>query len=205
MVWQRAAMRQGTHKEKGRHEVSGGGRKPWAQKKTGRARAGSIRAPQFRGGGVVHPITPKDYSYPLPKKVRMLALKVALSSKVSSKQLIIFDNINLATHKTKESEKILKDYNLSSALICAGESVPQNLELSTLNHPSIDSLSTSQLSVLQLLRRKHLLLSREAVLHLHRTLLDLTYQEKIYPLDQLDNSTFEDSSTTSTTSQPSLN
>ena len=103
-----AALRQGTQKAKTRGEVSGGGRKPWRQKGTGRARQGSIRAPQWTGGGVVFAPKPRDYSYSLNKKVKRLALKSALSDKVLSGDLIVLDELKLETYKTKVVADCLK-------------------------------------------------------------------------------------------------
>ena len=93
VVMQQASQRQGTHKVKGRSEVRGGGRKPWKQKGTGRARQGSIRSPQWRGGGIVFGPTPRSYGYKLPKKVRRLAIKSALSSKVIANEIIVLDQL----------------------------------------------------------------------------------------------------------------
>ncbi|GAK74219.1 50S ribosomal protein L4, partial ['Chrysanthemum coronarium' phytoplasma] len=98
---QRAAMRQGTHATKTRALVAGGGKKPWRQKGTGRARHGSIRSPLWRGGGVTFGPSPRDYSVKVNQKVRSLALKSALSLQAQNNQLVVVDNINLATHKTK--------------------------------------------------------------------------------------------------------
>ena len=105
VVMQRASLRQGTHKVKNRSEVRGGGRKPWRQKGTGRARQGSIRSPQWVGGGVVFGPTPRSYSYKLPKKVRRLALKSALSSKVKEDNIIVLDSIQIRSSKNKRSSK----------------------------------------------------------------------------------------------------
>src|SRR5690625_379664 len=102
VIMQRASMRQGTHAVKNRSEVRGGGRKPWRQKGTGRARQGSIRSPQWVGGGVVFGPTPRSYSYKLPKKMRRLALKSALSSKVKNDNIFVLESIEIETPKTKE-------------------------------------------------------------------------------------------------------
>src|SRR5690554_1662910 len=106
IVGQRASLRQGNHKVKNRSEVSGGGRKPWRQKGTGRARQGSIRSPQWRGGGTVFGPTPRSYSYKLPKKVRRLALKSALSAKVGEQNFLVLDALTLDAPKTKEFKTI---------------------------------------------------------------------------------------------------
>ena len=108
VVMQRASLRQGTHKVKNRSEVRGGGRKPWRQKGTGRARQGSIRSPQWVGGGVVFGPTPRSYSYKLPKKVRRLALNQLLSSKVQTKIIYCIRRLEIEAPKTKEVVKMLR-------------------------------------------------------------------------------------------------
>ncbi|MEX2104424.1 MAG: 50S ribosomal protein L4, partial [Bacilli bacterium] len=107
IVMQRASLRRGTHDTKGRSEVRGGGRKPWKQKGTGRARQGSIRSPQWVGGGIVFGPTPRSYSYKLPKKVRRLAMRSALSSKVIANEIIVLDELSFNQPKTKEFAKLL--------------------------------------------------------------------------------------------------
>lgn len=102
---QRASLRQGTHKTKTRGEVSGGGKKPWRQKGTGRARHGSIRSPIWRGGGVVFGPQPRDYGYNINRKQRRIALISALSAIVNNKGLVVVDDLNLSTPKTKEMKK----------------------------------------------------------------------------------------------------
>src|SRR5690625_1378380 len=107
VVMQQASQRQGTHAVKNRSAVRGGGRKPWRQKGTGRARQGSIRSPQWVGGGVVFGPTPRSYSYKLPKKVRRLALKSALSTKVKDESIFVLDELAVDVPKTKEVIKLL--------------------------------------------------------------------------------------------------
>lgn len=109
IIMQRAAMRQGTSKVKNRSEVRGGGRKPWRQKGTGRARQGSIRSPQWRGGGVVFGPVPRSYSYKLPKKVRRLAIKSALSTKVQDNSIVVLEALSFDAPKTKEMVAVLKN------------------------------------------------------------------------------------------------
>ena len=122
VVMQRASLRQGTHKVKGRSEVRGGGRKPWKQKGTGRARQGSIRSPQWRGGGTVFGPTPRSYAYKLPKKVRRLAIKSALSSKVVENNIIVLEAPRLNAPKTKELVAVLKELNVEKkALIVTAD------------------------------------------------------------------------------------
>ena len=109
VIMQQASQRQGTHDVKNRSEVAGGGRKPWKQKGTGRARQGSIRSPQWVGGGVVFGPTPRSYSYKLPKKVRRLAIKSALSSKVIDNDLIVLDALAFDAPKTKDMMQVLSN------------------------------------------------------------------------------------------------
>ena len=109
IIAQRASLRQGNHKVKNRSEVAGGGRKPWRQKGTGRARQGSIRSPQWRGGGIVFGPTPRSYSYKLPKKVRRLALLSALSSKVREESIVVLEGLAFDAPKTKEFVKVLSN------------------------------------------------------------------------------------------------
>lgn len=108
VMMQRASLRQGTHKVKTRSEVRGGGRKPWRQKGTGRARQGSIRSPQWRGGGTVFGPTPRSYAYKLPKKVRRLAIKSALATKVVENNIVVLEDLVLNAPKTKDMLAVLK-------------------------------------------------------------------------------------------------
>ncbi len=122
VVMQRASLRQGTHAVKNRSAVRGGGRKPWRQKGTGRARQGSIRSPQWVGGGVVFGPTPRSYSYKLPKKVRRLALRSALSSKVKEENIFVLEQLALDTPKTKEIINLLDALKVDEkALIVTAE------------------------------------------------------------------------------------
>lgn len=113
VVMQRASLRQGTHAVKNRSAVSGGGRKPWRQKGTGRARQGSIRSPQWRGGGIVFGPTPRSYAYKLPKKVRRLAIKSVLSQKVLDSDLVVVDGLNFDAPKTKAFATVLDGLKVS--------------------------------------------------------------------------------------------
>ncbi|MCZ9720166.1 50S ribosomal protein L4, partial [Lactobacillus mulieris] len=114
VIRQRAGMRQGTHATKNRSAVRGGGKKPWRQKGTGRARQGSIRAPQWRGGGTVFGSTPRSYAYSLPRKVRRLAIKSVLSQKLQDNNLIVLDQLSLDAPKTKEFKAVLGNLNVDS-------------------------------------------------------------------------------------------
>ncbi|MGN0967419.1 MAG: 50S ribosomal protein L4 [Candidatus Coprovivens sp.] len=130
---QLAATRQGTAKTKTRSEVSGGGRKPWRQKGTGRARQGSIRATQWVGGGVAGGVTPRDYTFKINKKERALALKSALTHKLNNKELVIVDSIKLETLKTKELKDMLSAMNLTGKVLFVTKEDNENLFMASRN------------------------------------------------------------------------
>jgi large subunit ribosomal protein L4 len=163
VIMQRASLRQGSHKVKNRSEVRGGGRKPWRQKGTGRARQGSIRSPQWRGGGVVFGPTPRSYSFKLPKKVRRLAIKSALSTKVLEENILILDNLTLTAPKTKEMVSVLKGLNVESkALIVTGD-LNEAVALSARNIPGVSVVVADGISVLDVLNHDKLLMTKAAV------------------------------------------
>lgn len=163
VVMQQASQRQGTHKVKGRSEVRGGGRKPWRQKGTGRARQGSIRSPQWVGGGVVFGPTPRSYSYKLPKKVRRLAIKSALSSKVLANQIVVLEELQMSAPKTKEFVGILKNLQVDrKALIVAAEYNDQ-VALSARNIPGVKFIEADGINVLDVLAYDKLIITKEAV------------------------------------------
>lgn len=149
IIMQRAAQRQGTHKTKGRGEVRGGGRKPWRQKGTGRARQGSIRSPQWRGGGIVFGPTPRSYKLKMNKKVYRLALKSMYTTKVLNGELIVIDNVNLDTPKTKVMAQVFKTLEAHKPLVIVNEE-DNNLLLSTRNIPNTVVLTSPSVSVLAL-------------------------------------------------------
>ncbi len=130
---QLASLRQGTHKTKTRSEVSGGGRKPWRQKGTGRARQGSIRATQWRGGGIAGGVTPRDYTFKINRKERALALKSALSLKAQEKALVVLDQIKLDNLKTKDVKKIVTDLKLEGKILFVTSEDNENLYMATRN------------------------------------------------------------------------
>ena len=130
---QLAATRQGTAKTKNRSEVSGGGRKPWKQKGTGRARQGSIRATQWRGGGIPFGVTPRDYTFKMNKKERVLALKTALTHKLADKELIVIDKIELSSMKTKDVKEMLKNLSLAGKVLFVTSEDNANLYMATRN------------------------------------------------------------------------
>jgi large subunit ribosomal protein L4 len=163
IVMQQAAERSGTHKTKGRSEVRGGGRKPWKQKGTGRARQGSIRAPQWRGGGIVFGPTPRSYAYKLPKKVRRLAIKSALSSKVIDQDIIVLDELVLNAPKTKEFVAILKNLNVErKALVVAGD-YDDNVALSLRNIPGVKLVDAEGINVRDVMVHDKLIITKDAV------------------------------------------
>lgn len=157
-----AGQRQGTHKVKGRSEVRGGGRKPWRQKGTGRARQGSIRSPQWKGGGVVHGPVARSYKYRLPKKVRRLALYSALSSKVDGGKLIVLENLNLAEAKTKHMAALLKQFSLQKALI-VDSAKQEPAYLAARNIQGVKYVDANGVNVYDILRHDHLVLTKDAV------------------------------------------
>ncbi|WP_066189205.1 MULTISPECIES: 50S ribosomal protein L4 [Gracilibacillus] len=162
ILMQRASLRQGTHAVKNRSEVRGGGRKPWRQKGTGRARQGSIRSPQWVGGGTVFGPTPRSYSYKLPKKVRRLAIKSALSSKVQEESLVVLEGISIETPKTKEVVSILSSLNADKKALFVTAETDEVLAKSANNLQNVKVLTVSEVNVLDLLTHDKLILTKEA-------------------------------------------
>lgn len=162
VLMQRASLRQGTHAVKNRSDVRGGGRKPWRQKGTGRARQGSIRSPQWVGGGTVFGPTPRSYSYKLPKKVRRLALKSALSSKVKEDSLVVLEGIAIETPKTKEVVSMLSSLNVDAKALIVTADKNEVLAKSANNLQHVKVLTVSEVNVLDLLTHDKLILTKEA-------------------------------------------
>lgn len=163
VVMQQASLRQGTHKTKGRSEVRGGGRKPWRQKGTGRARQGSIRSPQWVGGGVVFGPTPRSYSYKLPKKVRRLAIKSALSSKVQAEEIVVLDNLSFDAPKTKEMAAVLSGLSIDRKALVVTADYNEAVALSARNLPGITFVTAEGVSVLDVLKHDKLVITKDAV------------------------------------------
>ncbi len=157
-----ANHRQGTQSAKTRAEVRGGGRKPWRQKGTGRARQGSIRSPQWVGGGVVFAPKPRDYSFKLNKKFKRLALKSALTTKVTENKIVVVDELALAEVKTKEMAKVLTNIKVDNALIVMS-GVNKNVMLSARNIPSVKTAGVNTINVYDILKYNTLVLTKEAV------------------------------------------
>lgn len=163
VLLQRASLRAGTHKVKGRSEVRGGGRKPWKQKGTGRARQGSIRSPQWVGGGTVFGPTPRSYSFKLPKKVRRLAIKSALSSKVIDQDIIVLDALTLNAPKTKEFAAVLNNLKADRKALIVASSYDDNIALSARNIPGVTFVAADGINVLDVLSHDKLIITKEAV------------------------------------------
>lgn len=163
VLLQQAAERQGTHKTKGRSEVRGGGRKPWKQKGTGRARQGSIRSPQWVGGGTVFGPVPRTYGFKLPKKVRRLAIKSALSSKVIANDIIVLDQLTLAAPKTKEFAAILNNLKVARKALVVTANYEDNVALSARNIPGVKFVAADGINVLDVLVHDKLIITKEAV------------------------------------------
>ena len=164
IVMQRASLRQGTHKTKTRGEVSGGGKKPWRQKGTGRARHGSIRSPIWRGGGVVFGPQPRDYGYNINRKQRRIALISALSAIVNNKGLVVVDDLNLSTPKTKEMKKVLNNLNINDKkILMLTNEENENTILAARNIPGVKILETKGINVLDLVNHDFLLVAKDDI------------------------------------------
>ena len=157
-----ANKRQGTQKAKTRSEVSGGGRKPWRQKGTGHARQGSIRAPQWKGGGVVFAPVPRDYSFKLNKKEKRAALKSALTSRVNENKLIVVDELKFDEIKTKKFKSVMDNLKVNKALVVVGEK-NDNAYFSSRNLPTINMLAADSINVYDILKGDTLVLTKDAV------------------------------------------
>lgn len=157
-----ANQRQGTGSTKTRAEVRGGGRKPWRQKETGRARQGSIRAPQWMKGGIALGPKPRSYKYAIPKKMRKLALKSVLTSKVEEKELIVVDKLELKEIKTKEMVKVLNNLNTKKALIVLSEK-NLNVQASARNIENVKTTLVNTINVFDLLKYDNLVVTEDAI------------------------------------------
>jgi large subunit ribosomal protein L4 len=163
IIMQRASLRQGTHAVKNRSAVRGGGSKPWRQKGTGRARQGSIRSPQWRGGGVVFGPTPRSYGYKLPKKVRRLAIKSVLSAKAASDDIIVLEGLNFGAPKTKEFRAVLKNIDVSKKALVVVEDDNEFAKLSARNIPGVKVVAPNNVSVLDVVSHDKLILTKAAL------------------------------------------
>lgn len=162
VLYQLAKRRAGTAKVKGRSEVAGGGRKPWRQKGSGRARAGTSRSPLWRGGGTVHGPQPRSYEMRVPKKVRRLALKMALTQKLIDKEFTVLDKLELERIRTKDFVAILNQLQLEKTLVVTHQQ-DEKIEKSARNIPLVKVLRSEGLNVYDLLNHHNVLLTQETV------------------------------------------
>lgn len=167
---QLAATRQGTAKTKTRAEVSGGGKKPWKQKGTGRARAGSNRSPIWRGGGVVFGVTPRDYTFKINKKERELALKTALTLKNVEKELVVLDSIKLGTLKTKELKSILETLELNGKTLFVTAEDNENLYMASRNLGYAYVVLANEINCYDLVNADYLVCDEAAVKYIEEVL-----------------------------------
>jgi large subunit ribosomal protein L4 len=169
VLYQLAKRRAGTAKTKGRGEIAGGGKKPWRQKGTGRARAGTSRSPVWRGGGTIHGPQPRSYDMRVPKKVRRMAIKMALSQKVLDQELTVLDKLQLDRIKTREFAAVLNRFQLGKTLVVLPNS-DENVEKSARNIPNVKVLRSEGLNVYDLLDYHNVLLTQESVGKIEETL-----------------------------------
>ena len=167
---QLASTRQGTAKTKTRSEVSGGGRKPWKQKGTGRARAGSNRSPVWRGGGVALGVTPRDYTFKINKKERVLALKSALTYKLSAKNLIVIDNIEVKSLKTKEVKNLLDTLSLVGKVLFVTKEDCENLYMAARNLGYTYAVLAKEINCYDVLNADYLVCDEAAINYLEEVL-----------------------------------
>ena len=167
---QLAASRQGTAKTKTRSEVSGGGRKPWKQKGTGRARQGSIRATQWRGGGISMGVNPRDYSFKINKKERVLALRSALTDKVNEKKLIVVDSLAIVSNKTKDIKTLYNDLKLSGKVLFVADEDADKLYLATRNLPTALVLFADELNVYDVVDADYVVIDEKSLAQIEEVL-----------------------------------
>ena len=171
IITARAGLRQGTYKVKTRSEVAGGGRKPWRQKGTGRARQGSIRSPQWRGGGVALGPVPRDYSLKMNRKERQLALKSALSYKANEKAIIVLDDFNLESNKTKDMLNALTNLEVADKkVLLVMEELTENVILAARNLRNVLLMEPVEINVLDLVNADVLLVTAKAVKEIEEAL-----------------------------------
>ena len=160
---QRASMRQGTHAVKNRSAVRGGGKKPWRQKGTGRARQGSIRAPQFRGGGIVFGPTPRSDNFNLPRKVRQLAIKSALSQKVADEKFVVVESINFDAPKTKEFARVMNNLKVSEKVLVVVSDEDKNAALSGRNLVNTTVVTPAGVNILNVVDSQKIVITKSAL------------------------------------------
>ncbi len=175
LVWEAvraylAAQRKGTHATKGRAQVRGGGRKPWRQKGTGRARAGTIRSPLWRAGGTTFGPTPRNYTQAFPKKKRRGAMKLVLSDKLRNQSLTVLEDFSLESHRTQEFLSVLENFKLDKKVLLMDDRENRNLYLSSRNVPGVKLVATGGLNVYDLMNCRHFLVTKRAILVLQEVL-----------------------------------
>lgn len=170
VIMQQASLRQGTHAVKNRSAVRGGGRKPWRQKGTGRARQGSIRSPQWRGGGVVFGPTPRSYAYKVPRKVYRLALKSVLSQKVADKELIVIDELKFDKPSTKEFQTLLNKLKVQGRTLLVVEADNQNAMLSAQNIARVKAITADNVNVLDIINNQQTIITKAALAKIEEAL-----------------------------------
>ncbi|CAM3087724.1 MULTISPECIES: 50S ribosomal protein L4 [Leuconostoc] len=163
VLMQRASMRQGTHAVKNRSAVSGGGRKPWKQKGTGRARAGSIREPQFRGGGIVFGPSPRSYAYRINRKAYQLALKSVLSQKVTEGKLVVVDALSFEAPKTQDFKKVLANLSVDTKTLVVVDEDNENAILSARNLSNVQVMTTKGINVLDVVNADKLVIVQSSI------------------------------------------
>ncbi|MEE8858009.1 MAG: 50S ribosomal protein L4 [Leuconostoc mesenteroides] len=163
VLMQRASLRQGTHAVKNRSAVSGGGRKPWKQKGTGRARAGSIREPQFRGGGIVFGPSPRSYAYRINRKAYQLALKSVLSQKVADNKLVVVDALSFEAPKTQDFKKVLANLSADKKTLVVVDEDNENAILSARNLANVQVMTTKGINVLDVVNADKLVIVQSSI------------------------------------------
>lgn len=170
VIMQQASLRRGTHAVKNRSAVRGGGRKPWRQKGTGRARQGSIRAPQWRGGGVVFGPTPRSYAYKLPRKVARLALKSVLSQKVADQEMIVVDSLDFDKPSTKTFKQLLDKLEAQGRTLVVVESGNDNAILSARNIDKVKAITVENVNVLDVINNQQMIVTQKALAKIEEAL-----------------------------------
>jgi len=170
LCWFQASQRRGTHSTKTRSEVRGGGKKPWKQKGTGRARAGTIRSPLWRKGGVIFGPKPRSYGYTLPRKIKKLALKIAFSNKARESKLIVVEEFKLAKSKTKEAIKFLKGLGLSGKILLVPAKENELFTKAVRNIPRVKISLAKDVNVFDLLNTEWLVVEKSGVLQIEEVL-----------------------------------
>ena len=167
---QMASLRQGTHKTKTRSEVSGGGRKPYRQKGTGNARQGTIRAPHYRGGGVVFGVTPRSYTFKMNKKERSLAIRSALTDKVKNKEIVVVDNLELTSLKTKDVKDLIVKLELAGKVLFVTSNEAEKLYLATRNLGYCAVIMANEINVYDIVNADTLVIDEAAVKYIEEVL-----------------------------------